>query len=147
MMNERLKDIREERGLLQKDLANIFQISRKSYSRWETGEITIPLTHLNTLCNYFNLSMDYVICLTRKNTGSGRHELDAKKIGSRLKELRKQNNLSQMDLANFLNTTQSTISAYESGKTTILTSFALQIVKKYKISLDWLCGRSNQEKK
>ena len=40
-----------------------------------------------------------------------------------------------------LNTTHSTISAYESGKTKLLTIFAIEIVKKYNISLDWLCGR------
>ena len=62
-------------------------------------------------------------------------------IGKRLKEFRKENGITQVKLAEFLNTTQSTISAYESGKTTLLTAFALQIVDKYKISLDWLCGR------
>ena len=59
----------------------------------------------------------------------------------RLKELRNKNKITQTELADFLNTTQSTISAYENGKTTLLTAFALQIVDKYKISLDWLCGR------
>ena len=54
---------------------------------------------------------------------------------------RKLLNITQEELANILNTTHSTISAYESGKTTLLTAFALQIVDKYKISLDWLCGR------
>ncbi len=58
-----------------------------------------------------------------------------------MKELRKNNGITQEELAKFLNTTQSTISAYESGKTTLLTAFALQIVNKYNISLDWLCGR------
>ena len=56
---------------------------------------------------------------------------------------RKNNNITQVELANFLNTTHSTISAYESGKTTLLTAFALQIVYKYNISLDGLCGRTN----
>ena len=61
--------------------------------------------------------------------------------GQRLKEFRKSNEITQTELANILNTTQSTISAYESGKTTLLTAFALEIVNKYNISLDWLCGR------
>ena len=35
-----------------------------------------------------------------------------------------------------------TISAYESGKTTILTAFAYEICKRYNISMDYLCGRT-----
>lgn len=46
-----------------------------------------------------------------------------------------------MDLAKSLNTTQSTIWAYETGRTLILTAFAYQICVKYNVSMDWLCGR------
>ena len=60
-----------------------------------------------------------------------------------LKKVRKDNNITQEQLSSFLNTTQSTISAYESGKTDLLTAFAIQIVVKYNISLEWLCGRKN----
>lgn len=51
-----------------------------------------------------------------------------------------------MELAKLLNTTHSTISAYESGKTTILTAFAYEICKKYNISMDYLIGRINKRK-
>lgn len=51
--------------------------------------------------------------------------------------------LTQKELALHLNTTQSTISANENGKTKLLTAFAIQIVYKYNVSLDWICGRTN----
>ena len=75
-------------------------------------------------------------------------ELNRIEIGKRLKTIRDNNNLSFRALANELNTTPSTIHAYEHGKTLILTAFAYQICKKYKISLDWLCGKlkENDEK-
>ncbi len=85
--------------------------------------------------------MDYVIGLTRKPKFESKYEFKNEIIGKRLKQLRKEKNITQDELANFLNTTQSTISANESGKTTLLTAFAIQIVNKYKVSLDWLCGR------
>ncbi len=56
-------------------------------------------------------------------------------------KFRLNHNLFQYQLANFLNTTQSTISAYENGKTMILTAFAYQIAKEYQISMDEFCGR------
>ena len=59
----------------------------------------------------------------------------------RIKAERVANGLTQEELAKDLNTTHSTISAYESGKTLILTSFVYEIAIKYKLSLDWLCGK------
>ena len=72
------------------------------------------------------------------------YNIDKKIIGMRLKEFRKEKNITQEELASTLNTTHSTISAYESGKTTILTAFAYEICKRYNISMDYLCGRTRQ---
>lgn len=85
--------------------------------------------------------MDYVIGITRTSKSTKKYKFSNEIIGQRLKEFRKSNEITQTELANILNTTQSTISAYESGKTTLLTAFALEIVNKCNISLDWLCGR------
>ncbi len=141
MITERLRDIREDSNLKQSDMAQILKTTQSNYSRWENGTEFIPLKKLTILCNYFNVSMDYIVGITRDETGNGKHHLDNKIMGKNLKKIRTDNNISQTDLANFLKTSQSTISAYESGKTTILTAFAFQIVNKYKVSLDWLPGR------
>lgn len=141
MLNERLLDIRDEAKLNQEDMAEILKVSQSNYSRWENGRELIPLSKLNLLCNHFRVSMDYVIGITRNSKANKNSEFNNEIIGQRLKEFRKANGITQVELANILNTTQSTISAYESGKTTLLTAFALQIVKKYNLSLDWLCGR------
>lgn len=69
--------------------------------------------------------------------------LDKKKVGHNIKIIRSINNLTLRSLAKELNTTSSTISAYETGKTLILTAFAYQIARKYNISLDWLTGKSD----
>lgn len=59
--------------------------------------------------------MDYITGITHISKISKKYELNNKIIGKRPKEFRKNNNMTQVQLANFLNTTQSTISAYESG--------------------------------
>lgn len=129
MLNERLKDIREDADLNQDEMAEILKTTQSNYSRWENGTELIPLRKLNLLCNYFNVSMDYVIGRTRDEDGNGKHEINLKVIGSRLQTVRTKFNLTQTDLAELLNTSQSTVSAYENGKTIILTAFALQIGK------------------
>lgn len=144
-MNEkRLFDLREYADLSQKDLANKLGVTQQTYSLWEKGTKIIPLKHLNNLCNYYKTSMDYVLGLSNERTNSDIKEikeLNKKEIGSRIKELRENKKLTLRDLASELNTTSSTISAYETGKTLILTAFAYQICIKYDVSLDWLCGK------
>lgn len=134
-----LKELREDKDLTQNDISNLLSITRQNYSRWETNEKVIPLKHLTALCNYYRVSLDYITGLSKENSYR-EIILDPKEIGLKIKEFRTKNNISQAQLANFLNTTQSTISAYESGKTLILTVFAYQMCKQYNISLDWLCN-------
>lgn len=145
IMNEkRLFDLREYADLSQKDLANKLGVTQQTYSLWEKGTKIIPLKHLNNLCNYYKTSMDYVLGLSNERTNSDIKEikeLNKKLIGSRIKEVREINKLTLRDLASELNTTSSTISAYETGKTLVLTAFAYQICTKYDVSLDWLCGK------
>lgn len=142
MFNTRLIDIREENELTQRKVAEILNISKSTYSRWETQEKIIPLKHLNNICNIFNTSMDFILKINNKNVLYHEvNEIDKKLVGKRLKKIRLDNNLTQNTLADILNTTHSTISSYENGKTLILTSFAYQICKNYNISMDWLCGR------
>lgn len=142
MIFERIKELRENKELTQRDLAKLLNISKSTYNRWEIGDVFIPLKHLNSLCNFYNVSMDYIINLTdKKNYENINSNFSKKMIGSRLLTFRKEVGLSQNKLAKILNTSHSTISAYENGKTYLLTVFAYQIVIKYNISLDWLCGR------
>ena len=141
MLNERLLDIRDEAELNQEDMAEILKVSQSNYSRWENGKELIPLSKLNILCNYFKINMDYVIGISRNFKCEKKCTFNNEMIGKRLKEFRKEKGITQAELADFLNTTQSTISAYESGKTTILTAFSYDICKRYNISMDYLCAR------
>lgn len=142
MYYEKLFDIRIDADLTQEGIAKILGVTQENYSRWETGKEFIPLSKLNVLCNYFHVSMDYALGLD-DNKNYKEVALDKKLIGTRLKEFRHNIGITQKEVAKILNTTQSTISAYERGHTLILASFAYQLGKKYNLSLDWLVSRSN----
>ena len=142
MINTRLLELREYNFLLQKDIAKVLNIDRSTYSTWETNLKIIPLKHLNVLTNYYDTSMDYILGLTGKKVKYKKlDKLDKQIIGNNIRKLRSDNNLTLRDLAKVLNTTSSTISAYETGKTLLLTAFAIEIAKKYHISIDELCGK------
>ena len=139
---DRLRDLREENNMTQNDIGNIIEVDRKAYSHFETEYTILPIKHLNTLCNYFNVSIDYLFSFTNKrNYDSVNKEIDLKKSGERLKSLRKEKNLTQAKLAEILKSDNSTISKYEKGINIIATPFLYEICKKYHISADYLLGK------
>ncbi|SHI16318.1 Helix-turn-helix domain-containing protein [Sporobacter termitidis DSM 10068] len=62
----RLKDLRSDKDLLQKDIAKILDISQTVYSRYERGFQTIPVEHLITLADFYDTSTDYVLGRTNQ---------------------------------------------------------------------------------
>ena len=140
----RFKEIREKYDFTQRQLAMKLNISKSYYNYFETGERIIPLVRLNEYCNLFHLTFDYVLGFTDKLTKPRKiYELDTELISQRIKEIRKSRKLTQKQLAELLNTSQSTISSYESGKTVILTAFLYEMCTKLNISADYVVGRSN----
>ena len=115
---ENLRNIREDNDITQQELAKILNVSRANYGRWETKVKIIPLIKLNEFCNYFGVNMDYVVGLSN-NRKKMRNDnvIDRKKVGENIRSFRINKKITQEKLAKLLNTTHSTIGAYENGKT------------------------------
>ncbi len=60
----RLKDIREDNDLFQKDIAELLNIDQSNYSKYELEKINIPIDTLHKLADYYNTSIDYLLCRT-----------------------------------------------------------------------------------
>lgn len=61
MKFKRIRDLREDNDLHQKDLAELLGISQQYYSEYESGKRTITVAHLITLAKYYNVSIDYLV--------------------------------------------------------------------------------------
>ncbi len=57
---KRIRDTREDHDQSQKEIALILKTTQQNYCRYEKGEIEIPLHHLITLANLWNVSLDYL---------------------------------------------------------------------------------------
>ena len=68
MYLRRLRDLREDSDLTQTDIAKMLGIQQTVYSRYERGFQTIPLEHLMTLANFYNVSTDYILGRTDNKT-------------------------------------------------------------------------------
>ena len=60
----RLKDIREDMDITQKELAAYLHIRQNTYSQYENGQRQIPIPLLVRLAVYFHTSTDYILGLT-----------------------------------------------------------------------------------
>ena len=60
----RLRDLREERNLTQEKVAKALGIGQAGYSKYECEKIDIPTDILLKLSDYYNTSIDYILCRT-----------------------------------------------------------------------------------
>ena len=58
---QRLKEIREDKDLLQKEVADYLNIKQQQYSEYEIGKRLIPINYLSDLADFYNTSIDYLI--------------------------------------------------------------------------------------
>ena len=63
---KRLRDLREDNDKTQKEIADILGTSQTMYARYERGANELPIHHLITLCNYYNVSADYILGIKKK---------------------------------------------------------------------------------
>ncbi len=65
-MYSRIRDLREDNDLKQRELAEILNCSQRVYSNYERGDLDIPTEILIKLSNYYNVSIDYILNNTDK---------------------------------------------------------------------------------
>ena len=68
MNSNKLRDLREDRDLTQNDIAKTLNVNQATYSRYERGDINIPLDILIKMALYFDTSIDYILNLTDVKT-------------------------------------------------------------------------------
>lgn len=142
MVIKNFKESRELIDIKQKDIAKVLGVDYSTVSCWETGKDTIPLRRLIDYANYYNYSLDYLFGITKINKKYLPLNINLDLISKNLRILRKQNNMTQVQVANKINTTQASYAHYENAVNLIPTIFLYNLTKIYKpFSIDKLLGR------
>ena len=66
MYQNRLRDLREDKDLKQKDMAELLKIHQTTYSDYELGKLNIPVATLHFLADFYKVSVDYLLGRTNK---------------------------------------------------------------------------------
>lgn len=64
-MHQRIRDLREDRDLKQRHLAEFLNCSQQVYSNYELGQRDIPTDVLIRLAEFYNVSIDYLLGQTK----------------------------------------------------------------------------------
>lgn len=57
----RLKKFRNDKNMIQKQIAEFLDITERQYRRYEAGQIDLPLSKAIKLADFFNVSLDYLV--------------------------------------------------------------------------------------
>ena len=68
MYVNRLRDLREDRDLKQKDLAELLKIHQTTYSDYELDKLNVPVRTLHVLADFYQVSVDYLLGRTDVKT-------------------------------------------------------------------------------
>lgn len=62
MIGNRIKELRNERNISQMNLAKQIGVSQKAIDYWERGVNEPKASYIVLLCDYFDISADYLLC-------------------------------------------------------------------------------------
>lgn len=63
-MYKRIRNLREDRDITQKQMAELLQIHQTTYSDYESGNLNIPVEILTKLARFYETSIDYIVGIT-----------------------------------------------------------------------------------
>jgi transcriptional regulator with XRE-family HTH domain len=63
--NEKIAWVRDCKNITQKEIAHHLGIKQQQYARYEKGINVMPVTYLSGICEYLNVSADYILGLSK----------------------------------------------------------------------------------
>lgn len=145
MKVKRLRETRENLDLKQIDLTDLFDVTYSTISGWETGKDTIPLKQLIKYANKYNYSLDYLLGLTDKNIEYKDLKINLNTLATNLRKKRKQYGKTQQQIADIINTSQSSYAHYENARYLMPLNFLYNLSKIYNdLSVDEMLGRKKR---
>lgn len=152
LMNN-LRKLRKEKKLTLRELSEQVQINYANLSKMENGKRNLNNKAIFSLCDFFEVTSDYLLGLSpHRNFNTIHSEFENEKEynstetvkwnQNRLKEIRKENNLTQKQLAEKLNCKETTISMWESGQNEMNYETINTLTKMFNVTSDYLLGLS-----
>ncbi len=143
----RIANLRVANNLSQIDIAKILNLSLTVYKKYELNEACMKLEQLNIIANMFNVSLDYLLGLSNYSQVQKKisDEIDYKYLRFSLKYQRRMKRIKQAEIAKNFNMATQTVHNYEKFAKNMSVNYLIQFAKRFKISIDYICGKTLQK--
>lgn len=138
-VKNRLRELRETHGLTLRQVAQDLNMSFSNLGALERGEHQIREDVARKFANYYNVSFDYLL-------GESYNEEAKLLIGDKIKKLREDAHISQVELSQKINVGNKTLSDYERNISQPSLQTLLDIANFFNVSVDYLLGRDTEMK-
>ena len=147
MKYERIRNLREDRDLTQKQVGLAINVPQRTYAYYEAGEHMVPAHVLRALAIFHNVSTDYLVGLTDEKAPSkcSKEDQCAMSMRLRIRNMRKENDFKQQYVADSVRCDQSLYSKYERGEREIPLNLVIQFAQFYNVSVDYLVGLTDDK--
>lgn len=144
-LGEIIRSLRINSGMTQKELADKLSISSSTIGMYEQGRREPDLNTISKIANVFNVTVGYLVGTEKFDSNHFTEKNVIANLSDRIKSLRLSANMTQTEFGEKFGIVKSTVSLYESGKSTPNDEIKKQICDYFGISLDYLLGREDVE--
>ncbi|EMJ5760848.1 XRE family transcriptional regulator [Clostridioides difficile] len=139
-LSKRLKELRLKRGLTQEQVANDLGTTKVSIGRYENGTREPKSEMLESMSNYYDVSIDYLFGKTDIENYNEIKQPNNSLIGKRIKLLRTEKNIVQKELADKLQINIDTLSKYENNLASPKSDDIVKLANYFDVTTDYLLG-------
>lgn len=148
MLGKKLKLLRESKQKSQQQVCSALNIEQSTLANYENGKRIPKLEILIKIAEYYQCSVDFLLGLeetndTNQNIDYANSKTDIS-LSDRIKSLRLSADMTQEEFGKKFGIVKSTVSLYESGKSTPNDQIKKQICDYFHVSLDYLLGVDRQ---
>ncbi len=141
--NNLLISLRTKDKLTQQEMAQILNVSLKTYQAYEEGIRPMKLEEINLISNRYKISLNTILDLTKSlkyyNTEIN---IDYKYLKFSLRYIRRMARIPINNLSKILHTSPSSIVKYEKEPTTVSITYLYNFAKYFNVSIDYMCGKT-----
>ncbi|WP_243124838.1 helix-turn-helix domain-containing protein [Clostridium cuniculi] len=134
MLGDKIKELRIKKGLTQQQLADATNISRSAIGMVEKNKQGLGRENLITIANFFEVTVDYLL----SNDIKVDIDSTSNKLGDKIKDLRKDRNLTQVQLAKEIGIAQSTLGMIEKNRTPAGRKTLIKLADFFGVTVDYL---------
>ena len=134
LLHRRITELRRKYGETQAEVASLLNVTQQAYANYETGKRNPSVRHLIILSKHYHITLDCLLGLIGSPSIS---------FAPRLRELRKERDLSQKSLADAVGVDRTAIAKYETGASGAKAEMLEKLATFFGVTTDYLLGRSD----